>query len=127
MAVTKFKKENTARPRIMIVTNSERPVTVAVGPWQGNPDASAFSVNVKSLDKALLKDSNGAGDSFVGGFLAKMCKIIKEERVESLVLNQVQLEQCVNAGTLIAQEVIQKYGCDFPAIETIKTKIEQSV
>jgi sugar/nucleoside kinase (ribokinase family) len=78
MAVTRFEKENTARPRIMIVTNSERPVTVAVGPWKGNTEASAFAINVKSVDKALLKDSNGAGDSFVGGFLALLCKIISE-------------------------------------------------
>lgn len=34
-AVTKFKKENTFRPRIMVVTNSDRPVTVAIGPYDG--------------------------------------------------------------------------------------------
>jgi sugar/nucleoside kinase (ribokinase family) len=32
-----------------------------------------FNVEVVPVSSEKLLDSNGAGDSFVGGFLAKMC------------------------------------------------------
>jgi sugar/nucleoside kinase (ribokinase family) len=41
----------------------------------------SFAVDVTPLEASLLHDSNSAGDSFVGGFLAKLCKITKEEEL----------------------------------------------
>lgn len=52
---------------------------------------------VLPLKKELLVDTNGAGDAFVGGYLAM------------LVQDKV-MEECVNAGHWAAQYIIQKSG-----------------
>jgi len=46
-------------------------------------------------------DTNGAGDSFVGGFLSRF------------VLDK-PLEECIAAGNYCASEVIKRSGCSFP-------------
>lgn len=38
-----------------------------------------FHVDVPYLDPNLLKDSNACGDSFVGGFLARICQFEDSE------------------------------------------------
>ncbi len=47
-------------------------------------------------------DTNGAGDSFVGGFLAAIAQ-------------GKDMETAVKAGQYCASEVIQQSGCSFPA------------
>lgn len=56
---------------------------------------------VPKLDKAAIVDTNGAGDSFVGGFLSQ------------LLLDKSQ-EDCVKAGHFAARVVIQRSGCTLP-------------
>mmetsp|Transcript_38515 Transcript_38515/g.61058 ORF Transcript_38515/g.61058 Transcript_38515/m.61058 type:complete len:170 (-) Transcript_38515:23-532(-) len=51
----------------------------------------------KKIDPSLIVDTNGAGDSFVGGFLSK--------HVEGK-----SIEECVNAGHYCASKVIQVSG-----------------
>ena len=46
-------------------------------------------------------DTNGAGDSFVGGFLAYKA------------LNK-SLDECIDAGIYAAHEIIKLSGCAFP-------------
>ena len=74
--IVRYEKLNQNRPRIMVITNSDRPVTIAVG---GHKDVEeySFSVSVASITSNKLLDSNGAGDTFVGGFLARLCQIAK--------------------------------------------------
>lgn len=56
----------------MVITNSDKPVTVGVSAV-GQDAGYVFNVEVVPVSSEKLLDSNGAGDSFVGGFLAKMC------------------------------------------------------
>ena len=57
----------------MVITNSEKPVVVSI--WDPSQDyCYTFFVKVQTILTNLL-DSNAAGDSFVGGFLAKICYI----------------------------------------------------
>ena len=65
------------RPRIMIITNSGEPVVVSIGAFRDQSQKS-FTKSVLNIDKNLLVDSNSAGDSFVGGFFAKLCLILNE-------------------------------------------------
>ena len=56
---------------------------------------------VEALPSELLVDTNGAGDAFVGGFLAQ------------ILLNK-SLEEAVRAGHFAARTIIQRSGCTFP-------------
>ena len=48
-----------------------------------------------------IVDTNGAGDAFVGGFLAQLAK-------------NKSIEDCVKCGIWAATEIIQRSGCTFP-------------
>lgn len=50
----------------------------------------------------MLVDTNGAGDAFVGGFLAKLAC-------------GCDLEACVSAGNYAARQIIQVSGCKIPS------------
>lgn len=60
---------------------------------------SKFDVDV--LPKEALVDTNGAGDAFVGGFLAKLSQA-------------ADLAECVRAGNWAARQIIQVSGCKIP-------------
>ncbi|KAL3919362.1 MAG: hypothetical protein SGPRY_005660, partial [Prymnesium sp.] len=57
---------------------------------------------VPLLSKDLLVDTNGAGDAFVGGFLAKLAV-------------GCGIEECAKAGHYSARQIIQVSGCKIPA------------
>lgn len=57
---------------------------------------------VNKLSSSLLVDTNGAGDAFVGGFLAGLA-------------TESSIDECVRAGHYAARVVIQNSGCVFPA------------
>ncbi|KAG0729663.1 Adenosine kinase [Chionoecetes opilio] len=56
---------------------------------------------VTRLAEEKLIDTNGAGDAFVGGFLAQ------------LVQGQ-DVAECIKCGIWAATEIIQRPGCSFP-------------
>lgn len=56
---------------------------------------------VQKLNENEIVDTNGAGDSFVGGFLSQ------------LYLNK-SIDQCVMAGCKLSREVVKRSGCTFP-------------
>ncbi|XP_062606090.1 uncharacterized protein LOC134267903 [Saccostrea cucullata] len=58
-------------------------------------------IPVVPVEKHLIKDTNGCGDSFVGGFLSQF-------------VQGKTTEICLKCGTYAAREVIQNYGCNFP-------------
>jgi sugar/nucleoside kinase (ribokinase family) len=55
---------------------------------------------VPKIAKDLIVDTNGAGDSFVGGFFAAL------SRGESVI-------DCVKAGVKLSGIVVQHLGCAF--------------
>mmetsp|Transcript_9402 Transcript_9402/g.31200 ORF Transcript_9402/g.31200 Transcript_9402/m.31200 type:complete len:362 (+) Transcript_9402:2-1087(+) len=87
-------KASGARPRVVIFTQGKDPTIVALG-----GGISKFDVDV--LPKEALVDTNGAGDAFVGGFLAKLSQA-------------ADLAECVRAGNWAARQIIQVSGCKIP-------------
>ena len=55
---------------------------------------------VEPVDSALIKDTNGYGDCFVGGFLSQLVR-------------GRHTVGCLGCGWLAAAAVIQSYGCSF--------------
>lgn len=95
-AMSLYPKLNLRRGRVAIITDSSKSVTVAVS-YPTMPELNivfkeVFKVGVDPVSKDKLVDSNGAGDSFVGGFLAEMCSIEKSKKAEHDVLTFTQSE-----------------------------------
>lgn len=84
-------KKNRARPRTVIFTQGSTATIVAC-------DGKVIEYEVTPLPKEQLVDTNGAGDAFVGGFLAGL-------------LAGKATGDCVEAGHWAARFVIQQSGC----------------
>jgi len=80
--------------RIAVITQGSDPVVVAK-----YGKVTLFPVIL--IPKENIVDTNGAGDAFVGGFLAQ------------LVLGK-SIEECVKYGNYAANVIIQRSGCTFP-------------
>lgn len=87
-------KANAAVPRIVVITQGADQTIVVEG------DKPTVVVPVEAVAKESIVDTNGAGDSFVGGFLAH-------------VLKGASLEDAAKAGHWAAGHVIQRSGCTF--------------
>ncbi|CAN0226198.1 unnamed protein product [Discosporangium mesarthrocarpum] len=87
-------KSSGTRARTVVFTQGALSTIVAT-----NGTVSEFPVDPLSADQ--LVDTNGAGDAFVGGFLAQL---IKGE----------PLDKCVQAGHWASRVIIQRSGCTFP-------------
>jgi len=83
-----------SRKRVAIITQGSKFTSVATA-------EEHHSIPVAPVQKDLIVDTNGAGDSFVGGFLASLAK---GETIDNSVL----------AGHYVASEVIKRSGCSFP-------------
>ena len=94
LKVASLPKASGTRPRIVVFTQGSDSTVVACG-------GVVTTYAVEALDKEKLVDTNGAGDAFVGGFLAGL-------------LQGKDTAACVGAGHYAAREVIQKSGCCFP-------------
>jgi len=84
-------KKNAARPRTVIFTQGSGSTIIAHG-------GKVEEFSVTPLPKEELVDTNGAGDAFVGGFLAGL-------------LNEKDTAACVDAGHWAARFIIQQSGC----------------
>lgn len=87
-------KASGTRPRVVVFTQGSDPTIVA-------SEGKVTTYPVEPLPRELLVDTNGAGDAFVGGFLAQ------------LVLGK-QISERVRAGNFAARTIIQRSGCTFP-------------
>ena len=95
-----MEKINDIRSRIMIITNSAEPVTLAaVSP---NGKIMQLSVPIETSENFNLLDSNGAGDSWVGGFLAHLSTSEKAGCPDVFELGEEFMMQAVKAGSLMA-------------------------
>jgi len=87
-------KKNSKRERIIVFTQGAEEVIVAQG-----GKISKYPVQKISDEKMI--DTNGAGDAFVGGFLAQLAQ-------------GKPIAECVKCGIWAATEIIQRSGCSFP-------------
>ena len=92
-ALSQLPKKNKNRKRVVVITQGASPTILAI---QGE-ETREFPVK----KPPTIVDTNGAGDSFVGGFLAY------------LALGK-SYEEAIQAGAYCAYECIQYTGCTFP-------------
>jgi len=88
-------KANAIRARTVVFTQGAKPTVVYVG------GVFVGEFQPLLLAKEKIVDTNGAGDSFVGGFLAAL-------------VQGHSLADSVKAGHYVAYECIQRSGCTFP-------------
>ena len=81
------------RLRALVITRAER--SVLIGTKSGVRECP-----VPTLDPQVIRDTNGAGDAFVGGFLAQHCQ-------------GAELATSVRCGIWAASYIIQQSGCTF--------------
>jgi adenosine kinase len=85
---------NKANKRTVVITNGADDTIVCV-------NGMCTKHAILKLPKEKLVDTNGAGDSYVGGFLAGMVK-------------GKSIEECCKAGAYAASVIVQQSGCTFP-------------
>lgn len=88
-------KKNENKPRLAVITQGADDVICATA------SGSVNKYPVSKLTKDQLVDTNGAGDAFVGGFLAQYIRGKSEE-------------ECVKCGNYAALTIIQRSGCSMP-------------
>jgi len=81
--------------RTVVFTQGAEPTVVAIG-------GHVTKHPVIKMDSSKIVDTNGAGDAFVGGFLAALSK-------------GKEIAECCKAGNHSASIVIQHSGCTYPA------------
>jgi adenosine kinase len=93
-------KANKQKPRIVVFTQGADPVILVQGTCP--PTVNKFPVIKISSDQ--IKDTNGAGDAFCGGFISQYIQGNHGQDFQS----------CVQCGVWAATEVIQQLGCKYP-------------
>ena len=93
-------KQNTQRPRIAVITQGHQPVLLI-------QESGIEEYPVDKLEASQIVDTNGAGDAFVGGFLAQL-------------VQKKPLAQCVRSGIWAASKIIQRSGCTFEGLPDFK-------
>jgi len=87
-----FKKPG--KHRTVVITQGSSPVIVVHG-------GQRKYYEVEKMKDELIVDTTGAGDAFVGGFLAQL-------------LLQRSMGECIRCGIWASALVIQRFGCTFP-------------
>merc|ERR1712226_1797629 len=81
--------------RTVVITQGSEPTIVC-------KNGQCTEHPILALPKEKLVDTNGAGDSYVGGFLAGLVK-------------GLPAAECCKAGAYAASVIVQQSGCTFPA------------
>jgi adenosine kinase len=81
--------------RTVVITQGGDPTVVV-------SDGKVTKYPVIAISKESIVDTNGAGDSFVGGYLSQL-------------VQGKPVSECVRAGNYAANVVIQRSSCTFPA------------
>lgn len=92
-----------SKPRTVVITHGSKATAVVIA--EGGKVASEDAYPVIPIAASDIIDTNGAGDAFVGGYLAGLAA--KDE-----------VKECVNKGHYAANVIIQHSGCAFPAKPT---------
>lgn len=89
----------TVRPRTVVFTHGAKPTVIAIA-----DSTRIWSVNqypVLPIAKDDIVDTNGAGDAYVGGFLAGLAR-------------GMSVADCAAHGNYAASTIIRQSGCAFP-------------
>lgn len=92
--IANWDKINKSRPRTVIITQGSDPSIVVSG-----GKVKEYPVVPISADEIV--DTNGAGDAFVGGFLAQL-------------VQGRPLDECMHSGSYAACVVLRRTGCTLP-------------
>merc|ERR1712032_1268129 len=84
-----------SRPRTVVITQGKDPTIIAI-----KGETTEYPILEIPQDK--LVDTNGAGDSYVGGFLSGL-------------VQGKDMHYCCQAGAHAASIIVQRSGCTFPA------------
>ena len=90
---------NQSKECLVVMTQGPDKVITATAKGGGPVEVKEFPVT--KLEQTEIADSNGAGDAFVGGFLAQF-------------IQKRDLATCVKSGVYAATEVLKNSGCTFP-------------
>lgn len=83
------------KSRIVVITQGADNVILV------DESGEVSEIPITKVENDQIVDTNGAGDAFVGGFLAQLAK-------------KQPLAECVKCGIWAATEIIQRSGCTFP-------------
>merc|ERR1712032_1445307 len=83
------------KPRTVVITQGSNPTCVCV-----NGEVTEYPIFKLPAKKVV--DTNGAGDSYVGGFLSGL-------------VQDKDMHYCCQAGAYAASMIVQRSGCTFPA------------
>lgn len=100
LKICRLPKQNEGKPRICIITTGKNPIIVA-----GQGKITEFPV--PRLTAEEIVDTNGAGDAFVGGFLAQY-------------VQGQPTDVCVKCGIWTAAEILKTSGCTYEGKATFK-------
>ena len=100
--LVKLPKRNKNKKRIFVITAGPNPAWVAEYDFKSEKITFCKEFPVRFVEQENIIDTNGAGDSFSGGFLSQFMK-------------GKSLDQCMIAGHWAASYIIQKRGCQIPA------------
>jgi len=93
--IASWEKVNKSRERIVVITQGQDPAIVVQG-------GKVSNYPVIKINEADICDSNGAGDAFVGGFLASLVR-------------GGDLQACIKMGHQTANMVLKCPGCTVPS------------
>jgi adenosine kinase len=93
LRIAALPKASGSRSRVVVITQGADHTVIAA-------NSTVTRVPVPRIDKAAIVDTNGAGDAFVGGFLAYLAK-------------GAPLVEAAHAGHWAAGHVIMRSGCTF--------------
>lgn len=93
LKICQLPKQNENRKRVAVITQGKDPVLLAL-------NGKITEIPVHKLSDDEIVDTNGAGDGFVGGFLAQF-------------IQKKPLETCVRCGIWAASQIIKQSGCSF--------------
>jgi len=103
-ALATLPKENTARPRVVVITQGTDPTIVVTA--DGKVELKVQTFPVHGIDEEEIVDTNGAGDAFAGGFLGGL-------------VQGKPLETCVDMGQWLASWGIRELGPGYPTEKKI--------
>jgi adenosine kinase len=99
--LAKLPKINKNKNRIFVVTAGKNPAWVCEYDFQKDCVKYCDSFEIRSIPESLIVDTNGAGDSFAGGFLSQY-------------MRGRSIEECMKAGHWAASMIIQQIGFVIP-------------
>ncbi|KAK0398048.1 hypothetical protein QR680_002401 [Steinernema hermaphroditum] len=92
--IAELPKVNQNRKRTVVITQGDEPTIVV-------ENGELFEYPIIPLTKEQLVDTNGAGDAFVGGFLAEY-------------IRGKPIPDAIKCGNFAASTIIQQNGCTYP-------------